>query len=66
MDLNNISIKVNEWRDKARRGELTEDEAKEAIVYLRGARSAGVTAATTRKSSAASVNVDDMLKDLGI
>lgn len=45
-----MMVKVAEWRTKAREGTLTQDEMREAIVFLRGERTAAQPSATSRKS----------------
>lgn len=56
-------------REKARSGDLTLDEMKEAISFLRQERMAMPASAPKTKSvkaQAASIDADDLLKDLGI
>lgn len=56
--------KVAIWRDKARRNELTQDEMREAITFLRQERMAMPPPST--RSAKPQVNGDDLLKELGI
>lgn len=66
-----FNSKVQAWREKARRGELTQDEMREAIQLLRAIREA-VPETTARGSSAGGKakkpkpDGDALLSDLGI
>ena len=60
-----LQSRVAEWRQKARDGTLTLDEMKQAIIYLRGERTA-MAATSKTKSKAPSVSGDDLLSELGI
>jgi uncharacterized protein YnzC (UPF0291/DUF896 family) len=53
-------------RQKAAMGELTDEEVKEAINFLRGERLAMPPSKTSAKKAAAAINVDDMLGELGL
>ena len=63
-------MKIAEWRDKARRGELTQDECRDAISWLREARGNSAPPSAPRAPKAASkpaiISGDDLLKDFGI
>ena len=63
-----MQVKLAGWRDKARRGELTQDELREAIAALREDRSRSVSAGAVKKASAkkAPVNSDDLLAELDL
>lgn len=63
-----MQIKLAAWREKARRGELTQEEQREAILALREDRSRSVTAGVTTKTRAAKkvVNSDDLLAELDL
>lgn len=62
----NISIKVAEWRQKAREGTLTLDETREAIKFLRAGRSLVAAATGGSKTSKAKPKPsgDDLLSEL--
>ncbi len=68
-----FNSKVQAWREKARRGELTQDEMREAIQLLRAIREA-VPETTSRGSSGSGSGKakkpkpdgDALLSDLGI
>jgi hypothetical protein len=60
-----MMTKVALWREKARSGQLSREEMREAIVFLRAERQAVPPAASrSTKSQAASVNTDDLLGQL--
>lgn len=63
-----ISLKVAEWRAKARAGTLTLEETREAIQYLRQGRALVSTATggskTNAKAKAAKPSGDDLLSEL--
>lgn len=60
-----MMTKIADWREKARSGQLTRDEMREAIVFLRAERQAvPPAAARSTKAQAASVNTDDLLGQL--
>ena len=63
-----MQIKLAGWREKARRGELTQEEMREAISALREDRSRAVTAGVATKTRAAKkvVNSDDLLAELDL
>jgi hypothetical protein len=71
-----FQMKLAEWREKARNNQLTVDEMREAILFLREGRvhAAAAKAAKTKASSsprtlkekAAAVDSDALLGDLGI
>lgn len=62
-----LQAKISNWRIKASSGELTLDEMKEAIVYLRAGRisaASQTTAARAKKAKAVIPSADEMLDDL--
>lgn len=63
-----MQIKLANWRDKARKGELTQDELREAISALREDRSRSVSAgvATKAKAKKAPISSDDLLAELDL
>jgi len=61
---NDIITKVAEWRQKAREGTLSQDETREAIVFLRAERLAMPQGKA--KTKAPAPNADDLLSQLGI
>lgn len=63
-----MQIKLAEWREKSRRGELTQAEMREAIAALREDRSRAVTAGVVTKTRTAKkvVNSDDLLAELDL
>lgn len=63
-----MQIKLAGWREKARRGELTQEEMREAISALREDRSRAVTAGVTTKAKAkkAPISSDDLLAELDL
>lgn len=61
----NVQMKVAEWREKARAGTLTKEEMRDAIVFLRAERTAGVaTAAKAKASAKPAVSVDTLFGEL--
>ena len=68
-----FQLKLEEWRGKARNNQLTVDEMREAVLFMRAGRvHAAVTKAKraaspkTVKEKAAAVDSDALLGDLGI
>jgi hypothetical protein len=73
-----FQMKLAEWREKARNNQLTVDEMREAILFLRAGRvhaavakatrtkAAGSSSPRTLKEKAAAVDSDALLGDLGI
>lgn len=60
-----VQAKVHLWRQKARDGTLTQDEMREAIVALRGDRTAAhATSAKAKAGRKKPVNSDDLLAEL--
>lgn len=60
-----MMTKIADWREKARQGQLTREEMREAIVFLRAERQAVPPAASrSTKSQVASVNTEDLLGQL--
>lgn len=62
-----LQAKIANWRIRADTSELTLDEMKEAIVYLRAGRlaaAAQTTAAKVKKAKAVIPSADEMLDDL--
>jgi hypothetical protein len=58
------TVKIEQWRQKAREGTLTLEEAKEAVAYLRGARQAASETAKpsrTHKVKEPPISGDDLL-----
>jgi hypothetical protein len=70
-----FQMKLTEWRDKARNNQLTVDEMREAILFLRAGRVHAATAKAKRtasssprtlKEKAGAVDSDSLLGELGI
>ena len=63
-----MQLKLAGWREKARRGELTQEEMREAISALREDRSRAVSAGVATKTRTAKkvVNSDDLLAELDL
>jgi hypothetical protein len=64
-----MQMKIARWRQSAIAGTLSEEECKEAIIFLRGERLAAASApgaASRAKAVVTQLNANDMLKDLGI
>jgi hypothetical protein len=59
-----LQQKIAIWRQRATANELTLDEMKEAVLFLRAGRVAAAQAASTKKRSVAAPSADDMLADL--
>lgn len=62
-----LQQKIADWRRRAALNELTLDEMKEAIIYLRAGRLAAATASATSKRKKAIAEIphaDDMLSEL--
>lgn len=61
-----VQSRLQQLRDKARLGTLTQDEMREAIVALREDRTRAVTtqAASKTRKAAAKPNSDDLLNEL--
>jgi hypothetical protein len=59
-------IRIAELRQKAASGDLTLDECKEAISFLRQERLAMPQSTSKPRTAKAVINADDLLKDLGI
>jgi hypothetical protein len=63
-----LQAKISLWRIKAATGELTLEEAKEAVAHLRAGRlTAAASAASTKRKAAikAIPHADDLLDELG-
>lgn len=61
----NVQLKVAGWREKARAGTLTQEEMRDAIIFLRGERTAGVASAAKARSAAKpAVSVDTLFGEL--
>jgi hypothetical protein len=58
--------RVADLRAKALSGDLTLDECKEAIAFLRKERLAMPQSSSKPRTAKPVVNADDLLKDLGI
>lgn len=58
--------RISELRSKAASGDLTIDECKEAIAFLRKERLAMPQSTSKPRTAKPTVNADDLLKDLGI
>jgi len=60
--------RIAQLRERARAGTLTSDEMKEAIVFLRGERSAAVSSSRIPASrvAKATVDTDALLGELGL
>jgi len=58
--------RIAELREKAKSGDLTLDECKEAIAFLRKERLAMPQTSSKPRTAKPQVNADDLLKDLGI
>jgi hypothetical protein len=58
-----LSVRVEQWRAKAREGTLSLEEQREAIMALRAGRVAAATSAAKKASAKAPVviDVDDLL-----
>ena len=72
-----FQLKLEEWRGKARAGQLTVEEMREAVLFMRAGRvhaaavkakksGAGTSSPRTIKEKAAAVDSDALLGDLGI
>ena len=68
-----FQLKLEEWRGKARAGQLTVDEMREAVLFMRAGRVHAAQAKAKRaaspktvKEKAAAVDSDALLGDLGI
>ena len=68
-----FQMKLAEWREKARNNQLTVDEMREAILFMRAGRVHAAQAKAKRaasprtvKEKAAAVDSDALLGDLGI
>lgn len=67
----NVQTQIQIWRQKSREGNMTLEEYREAIAFIRQGRTAASTASdksrTTRAAgkAKASVNSDDLLSELG-
>ena len=60
-----LQAKINEWRTRAASGEMTEEEAIEAIAALRGGnRAAAAVGSVKAKASKAKPDVDNLLDQL--
>jgi hypothetical protein len=59
-------IRIAELRQKAASGDLTLDECKEAISFLRQERLAMPQSTSKPRTAKAVISADDLLKDLGI
>lgn len=60
-------MKIHEWRQKAMRNELTQEETREIINHLRQGRTAAVTAQKASKAKSAPIteaDVDAMFNEL--
>lgn len=61
-----LQAKISSWRQKAAVGEMTEDEMREAIRFLREGRVAALNASKPGRAKAAQAPAaDDMLSELG-
>lgn len=60
------SLRVAKLREKSRTGELTIEECREAINFLRGERLAMAPAASKPRTKAPAPDANDLLKELGI
>lgn len=58
--------RMAELREKAKSGDLTLDECKEAIAFLRQERLAMPQSTSKPRTAKVAPNADDLLKDLGI
>lgn len=58
--------RMAELRLKAASGDLTLDECKEAIAFLRQERLAMPQSTSKPRTAKVEINADDLLKDLGI
>lgn len=61
--------KIQQWRQKAIDGTLSEEEMFEAVRLLREDRTAALAATTAKKKREAAVMIpdaDDLLKELGL
>jgi len=72
-----FQLKLEEWRGKARAGQLTVEEMREAVLFMRAGRvhaaatkakkaATGASSPRTIKEKAAAVDSDALLGDLGI
>lgn len=64
-----LQSKMILWRSKAVDGTLSQEELKEAMAALRGARksaASSTTAAKAKKAKAAVPSADDLLKEMGM
>lgn len=60
------AMRIAELREKSRTGELTIDECREAISFLRGERLAMAPAASKPRTKAPPPDADKLLGELGI
>lgn len=59
-----LTMKVAEWRQKSKNGELTVEECREALSVLRSNRAAAQVTSTKSRAKKAPVNADDLLSQL--
>ena len=59
-----IQTKVEIWRQKAAAGDLSIEEMREAIAYLRTMRESATIAAKAKGTSKKVVNSEDLLNEL--
>ena len=59
-----LQAKITDWRLKAAQGDLSIEEMKEAIKYLRAGRVTAATAAKSSKKRSVAPPADDMLGEL--
>jgi hypothetical protein len=59
-----IQTQVEIWRQKAAAGDLSIEEMREAIAYLRTMRESATTAAKAKGTSKKVVNSEDLLSEL--
>lgn len=62
--MSDIHTKVQLYRQKARDNTLTQDEMKEALIFLRQGRVAAAATSATSRAKKAPINSDDLLSEL--
>ena len=63
--MTDIHAKIQLYRQKAREGTLTQEEVKEALIYLRQGRAAAAATSATSRAKKAPINSDALLDELG-
>lgn len=62
--MTDIHAKIQLYRQKAREGTLTQEEMKEALIFLRKGRVAAAQTSATSRARKAPINSDALLSEL--